>query len=97
MAPIRPNWSDARGRVVSIEPADHDYVRLQLALDAADDVADYPNLLHDRVGEELPVEMPGDVARAAGLAAGDRIAARLRLGAIDLAFADPAMVRRTTD
>ncbi len=94
MVPIRENWSDAMGRVLSIEPSDRGFVRMQVALDSANDVAGFPNLLRDRVGETMSVELPGATAQATGLASGDRFSARLRLGTGDLAFAHPTLIRR---
>lgn len=97
MVPIRENWSDADARVISVEPADHGFVRMEVALRSADDVAGFPNLLRDRVGQNLTVEMPAKTAQAAGLSSGADFSARLRLGTPDLAFAHPALVNRATE
>lgn len=99
MVQIVENWADIEGRVDQVAPAPDDpsMVAVSVALDMADDVEGFRNLLADSRGSVVTVLLRSDIASERGLVPGTRLVARARRSGPDRTFVHPEHVEvRTT-
>jgi hypothetical protein len=77
---IIENWTDLRGLVVGVAPAEDlpGFTAVRLEVTAAEDVDTAANLLVDRVGDTVDVAVPDDVVASLEIVPGATLACRVR-------------------
>jgi hypothetical protein len=83
------NWAELVGTVRAVRPREElpQMSELVLAVEEANDVDDYPNLLADAPGRELPVMI--ETEKLAGIEAGGRVRLRARRGGPETVVGHP--------
>lgn len=71
-----PNWAQLRGPVRELRGLDGGRSELIIAVERADDVAGFPNLLARFTGTELAVTVRTEAVERVGVRAGDAISCR---------------------
>jgi hypothetical protein len=91
------NWADISGVVdeVGPDPARPGWMLASVALQAADPVEGYPNMLAPSVGSTIRLAVRPDEPAAPALAPGMAISARARLAAPRLALVAPDTLTAT--
>ena len=88
---IVENWSDVQGDLKHLSPntSDPTFSLATLTVDSAADVESFPNLLRQKVGNEITVKIPQAAVKRTQLAPGDHIKLRIRQAGIDRYFSHP--------
>lgn len=90
MVSMAENWADVDGTVARVAPSEREgFVAVDVAVDRVAPVAGVANLLEGTEGETVTVQLPSELAEAAGVAVGAPVAWRLRRGGLHDVFADP--------
>ena len=91
---IIENWADVRGRVTFVRAASEPEVAIVgVAVDAADDVAGFRNLMRRHVGSEIHIRVPKDILRRLPLQPQAEVTIRVSAGGLESFFLDPKNVR----
>lgn len=93
MVQIIENWANVRGHVTHIrQAAEPDVAIVGLTVDAADDVAGFPNLMRRHVGSEIEIKVPNDVLSRLPLQPQKGVTVRVAAGGIKSFFLNPSKV-----
>lgn len=91
---IIENWADVRGRITFVCAASEpDVAIVGVAVDAADDVAGFRNLMRRHVGSEIQLRVPNDMLRRLPLEPRAEVTIRVSAGGLESFFLDPKNVR----
>ncbi len=93
-APIVENWADIRGKILDHYPSKtaSGFVTVELKVSDVDDVEGFRNLLADRRGEIVYLNVPEAVWKDLGPGLGAKVACRVRMAGSRNLFAHPERV-----
>lgn len=93
--PIVENWADIKGKVLDHYPSKtaDGFVTVELKVDDVKDVEDFRNLLSDRKGEVVYVNVPEATWRELSPESGAEVSCRVRMAGQRNLFAHPERVK----
>ena len=92
--PIVENWADIKGKVLDNYPSKtvDGFVTVELKVSDAKDVEGFRNLLSDRKGEVIYVNVPEATWRGLSPERGSKVSCRVRMAGPNKLFAHPERV-----
>ena len=95
MVPIVENWADVRGTLLDVKPSQQadDFVTLELKVSDVKNVKGFKNLLDDKKGETLSVNVKRSIVQDMELKPGASVSSRVRMAGPGRLFAHPEHVK----
>jgi hypothetical protein len=92
---IVENWADIKGEVMNSDPskAAGDFIPVEVKVNDIKDVKDHRNLLADKVGEVIEVNVPKSLWESLDVKKGETAVMRVRMASSRKLFAHPEHLR----
>lgn len=93
--PIVENWADVKGELVHSYPSktSEGFITLEVRVKDAKNIGGYKNLLADRVGEIIQVNVPESLLRGKDIKQGGKASMRVRMASPRKFFVHPEHLR----